>query len=255
MVVQLIYSAGDSKAGVQTLAFNLPNDEKVRNEEGSKKVLLKNVQHAKFEKILKPIAGKVMREDDVSKVGFDAFFAHTLIHEISHGIGPGEIVKNGKKTDVNRELKDLYSVMEECKADTLGIYNLKYLVDKGFYPKELGDTLWQTYLAGMFRSVRFGIASAHGGGNAVQFNYILDKGGFSYDPATGRFSVVEGKVRDAARDLAREVLMIEARGDYKAAKAFVEKYRVVRPEMAKAIKGLESLPVDIKPIYSYRDEL
>lgn len=254
VVVQLIFSAGDSKAGVQTLAFNLPNDEKVRNEEGSKKVLLKNVQHAKFSKILLPIAREVMRAEDVSGVGFDAFFAHTLVHEISHGIGPGEIVKNGKKTNVNRELKDLYSVLEECKADTLGVYNLAYLIEKGFYPKELGKTLWPTYLAGMFRSVRFGINAAHGGGNAIQFNYILDKGGFRHDPATGRFSVDEARVHDAARDLARDVLMIQAKGDYRAAKAFVEKYRAIRPEMAEALGRLSGVPVDIKPIYTYRDE-
>ncbi|HPQ82109.1 MAG TPA: peptidase, partial [bacterium] len=215
VVVQLIFSAGDSKAGVQTLAFNLPNDERVRNEEGSKKVLLKNVQHAKFEKILLPIAKEVMLPDQVSRVGFEPFFAHTLIHEISHGIGPGEIVKNGKKTTVNRELKDIYSVLEECKADTLGIYNLAYLIDKGFYREEMKKTMWPTYLAGMFRSVRFGINSAHGGGNAIQFNYILDKGGFVYDGKTGRFGVNEEKLLGAARDLAREILMIQAKGDYK----------------------------------------
>lgn len=254
VVAQEIFTAGDANRGVQTIAFNLPNDEKVRKQEGSKKVMLKNVQQAKFNRILVPIARLVMRPDDVKDVDFRAFFAHTLLHEMSHGLGPGDIVKNGKKTTVNRELRELYSVIEECKADALGVFNNNYLTAKGFYPDAFQKILWPTYLAGMFRSVRFGIDEAHGGGTALQFNYISDKGGFVYDPKAQRFAVDPAKIEGAVRDLAHELLMIEAKGDYAAARAFVEKYRVIRPELKAALDRLTDVPVDVRPIYAYRDE-
>ncbi len=252
VVAHLIYSGGEAKAGVQTLAFNLPNDERVREREGSKKVMLKNVQAAKFDKILKPIARLVMRPQDASGVDFEAFFAHTLLHEISHGIGPGKIKKGGRDTTVNKELADLYSIVEECKADALGVYNVLYLSEKGLYPKAFADKVWPTYLAGLFRSMRFGIKEAHGGGNALQFNYLREKGGIEYDRNSGLFGINRNKIESALAGLARDVLMIEAMGDYAAAKSFVDKYRVMPPEADEAIARLKSVPVDIRPIYSYK---
>lgn len=252
VVAQEIYTAGDTKAGVQTLAFNLPNDEKVRREEGSKKVLLKNVQEAKFKKILVPIAKKVLNPSDAKNVDFEAFFAHTLLHEVSHGIGPGEITKGGRKTTVNRELKDLYSLIEEAKADTLGVYNNLYLIDKGLYPKGFEKGLWPTYLAGIFRSVRFGINEAHGGGNAIQFNYLLENGAIEYDGSTGLYSINASKIAPAIKNLAEELLMIEAKGDYKGAKKFVARYRKMPESMKMSLARLDVVPVDIKPVYVYK---
>ena len=252
VVTQLIYSAGDTRAGVQTIAFNLPNDEKVRKEEGSKKVMLKNVQKAKFDKILKPISKQVMRSKDAKDVNFEAFFAHTLLHEVSHGIGPGEIKKGGRKTTVNRELKDLYAVIEECKADTLGVYGAIYLTGKGLYPANFMDMTWPTYLAGIFRSVRFGIDSAHGGGNAMQFNYLREKGAITYDEKSGKFGIDRTKIEGGIRDLAHDILMIEAKGDYDAAKEFVNRYRKVSKEMKQALARLDAVPVDILPKYAYK---
>ncbi len=251
VVAQLLTTGGEARAGVQTLAFNLPNDERVREQEGSKKVMLKNVQQAKFEKILKPIAAQVMLPEEVAEVDFEAFFAHTLLHEISHGIGPGNIEKEGRKTTVNKELKDLYSVLEECKADTLGVTNALYLTKKGLYPKTFEEAIWPTYLAGLFRSVRFGIKEAHGGGNAIQFQYLFEKGGITFDPKSGLFGVDRKRIAEALRQLAREVLMIEAKGDYAAAKAFVARYRVMRPELKKGIERLAAVPVDIWPSYAF----
>jgi len=252
VVAQLIYSAGDTKAGVQTLAFNLPNDERVRRQEGSKKVMLKNVQRAKFDKILVPIAQRVLAAEEAGDVDFEAFFAHTLLHEVSHGIGPGEIGRRGRKTTVSRELKDLYSIVEECKADVLGVYNAIYLVGEGLYPESFMGSAWPTYLAGLFRSVRFGTGEAHGGANAIQFNYLREKGGISYDRKTHLFSVDEGRIEKAVRDLAREVLMIEAKGDYAAAKRFVKRYRKVPKELKDALAKLVDVPVDIRPKYAYK---
>jgi hypothetical protein len=252
VVAQLIYSAGDTKSGVQTIAFNLPNDERVREQEGSKKVMLKNVQRAKYEKILRPIAKRTLRARDVKDVDFEAFFAHTLLREVSHGIGPGKIRKGGKKTTVNRELKDLYAVIEECKADTLGVYNAIYLTDQKLYPRGFMDKAWATYLAGLFRSIRFGIREAHGGGNAIQFNYLREKGAITSDADTGKFGIDREKIVAAVRDLARDVLMIEAKGDYDAAAAFVARYRKMTPEMQRALERLRDVPVDIRPRYAYK---
>lgn len=254
VVAQSVFSAGDANRGVQTIAFNLPNDERVRKQEGSKKVMLANVQRAKFDTILMPIARLMMSPADVEQVQFDAFFAHTLSHEVSHGLGPGEIRKGKKKTTVNRELKELYSLIEECKADALGAYNNAHLADQGFYGPGFKEALWPTYLAGMFRSVRFGINEAHGGGTAIQFNYLWDKGAFTYDAATKRFGVDPAKAETAVRDLAHDLLMIEAKGDYAAARTFVEKYRTLRPELKEALAKLSSVPVDILPVYAYGDE-
>ena len=251
VVAQEIYTAGDTRAGVQTLAFNLPNDEKVRKQEGSKKVLLKNVQDAKFKKILIPIAKKIFSPADASKVNFEAFFAHTLLHEVSHGIGPGQIRKGRRMTTVNRELRDYYSTIEEAKADTLGVYNAVYLMGKGLYPKGFDSVMWPTYLASIFRSVRFGIGEAHGGANAVQFNYLLEKGAVKYDSKTKLFSIDEALMPKAIKALAHDILMIEAKGDYRAAKLFVHKYRKIPECLKVALKNLKSVPVDINPRYNW----
>lgn len=252
IVAQEIFTAGDTKAGIQTIAFNLPNDERVREAKGSKKVMLKNISKAKFDAILVPIAKEVMEAGDVKDVSFDNFFNHTLLHEISHGLGPGTIMVGGKETTVNKALKDLYSVIEECKADTLGVYNTIFLNEKGLYPEEFMKSLYPTYLAGIFRSTRFGIKEAHGGGNIMQFNYLREKGAFTYNPKSKKFGVDRSKMEGAIRDLARDLLMIEAKGDYEAAKTFVEKYRVMPKEFENAIAKLKNIPVDIKPIYAVK---
>lgn len=250
VVAQLIYSGGDAKAGVQTLAFNLPNDERVREAKGSKKVLLKNVSEAKFNEILVPIAKLTMAKKDAVNVSFNAFFNHTLLHEISHGIGPGTITIKGKETTVNRALKDMYTVIEEAKADTLGLYNNLYLIERGMYPKGAERTLFATYLAGLFRSMRFGIAEAHGGGNAIQFNYLFKKGAITFDKESKKFAVEERKMPAVLEDLAHDLLMIEAKGSYSGAKKFIKTYRVMPKQLKEVLNRLSTVPVDIRPIYS-----
>lgn len=254
MVVNEVFAAGDTKAGVQTIAFNLPNDERVREAKGSKKVMLKNICRAKFDKIWMPIGKKVLAKEELSLASFDSYFNHILMHEFSHGLGPGNIVKDGKKTTVNKELKELYSVLEEAKADILGMWNLKFLIGKGVFPKELAKNMYPTYLGGMFRSIRFGINEAHGGGTAIQANYILEKGGFVYDEKSGKFSVNKEKIEDAIKQLSHEILMIQALGDYDQAKAMIDKYAVLSPVLQKAIDRVQDVPVDIKPIYAIEKE-
>ena len=249
-VVQEIYTAGDTRAGVQTLAFNLPNDERVREAKGSKKVLLKNVQEAKFEKILMPIVEKVIAENQLPRVSFNAYFNHILLHEVSHGLGPGTLtLANGEKTTVNKMLKDAYSTIEEAKADICGNYNVQFLIDLGVLPKKLEESLYVTFLGGIFRSVRFGINEAHGMANMIQFNFLMENNGFNYDENTGKFSVDQEKARTAVRNLAHVLLTIEAEGNYNAAKQLIENYGVMTEEMKAALDKLNDIPVDIKPIY------
>ncbi len=248
-VVDEIFTAGDTKAGVQTLAFNLPNDERVREAKGSKKVMLRNVMHAKFDKILLPISERVLRQDQVDRVSFDAYFRAILMHEVSHGLGPGRITIDGKETTVNRELKELYSTIEEAKADVLGIYTTQYLIDQGLLPRDLERTLYISNLGGMFRSIRFGLGEAHGGGVAIQLNYYMDKGAVGVDK-DGRFFVNERRIKDAVRDLARELLVIEAKGDYREAKKLIDTFAVLRPPVQAALSNLKGIPIDIHPSYA-----
>ena len=250
VVVQEVFTGGDTKAGIQTTAFNLPNDERVREAKGSKKVMLKNVAHAKYDKCWIPIVNIVLDPKDLQRVSFDAYFNHVLMHEMSHGLGPGTITVNGRKTTVNKELKETYSTIEECKADILGVYNLAYMVEKGVFPKEMKDQAYSSYLGGIFRSVRFGINEAHGGANAIAFNYLMEKGGFEYNPQTRKFRVNDAKIEDAIRDLAHDLLMIQATGDYEGAKRFIQKYRYLSPEMQDALNRLKDVPVDIRPVYT-----
>ena len=253
--VVVAFTAGDTRAGVQTAAFNLPNDERVRTEKGSKKVLLKNHSQAKFDKVLIPIAKRLVDEKLLGDITFDAYFSDILLHEMAHGIGPGKIKVGGKTTSVNKELKELYPAFEECKADIVGLLNGEYLVKKKALPRPMLKQLPPTYLAGIFRAVRFGTKSAHSRGVLLAFNYLMDKGAITHDGKTGRFSVDMKVFYKAIRELSRELLMVQARGSYDEAKAMLTKYGVVRPEMQKALDGLKGVPVDIRPSYPILEKM
>ena len=248
-VVNEVFGSGEGNSGVQTAAFNLPNDERVVKEKGSKRIMLKNVQDAKFLKVLTPIARAVLPAAQQRSISFDAFFTHILTHELMHGLGPHNITVNGQPTTVRLQLKDRYSSIEEAKADVTGLWALQYLVDKGVIDRQMQRTLYTTYLASMFRSVRFGITESHGRGVAMQFNYFTDEGAIKYDERTGKFSVDESKIRDAVKKLTTELLTIEAEGSYEKANAILEKYAVIRPPMKSALDKLKNVPVDIEPIF------
>jgi hypothetical protein len=249
VVVQEVLYSGDTKAGIQTIAFNLPNNEKVREAKGSKKVMLKSLHEAKFEKQLIPIAKIIMDEKELPNITFDGFFNHTLMHEMTHGIGPGNIVKDGQKTEVKIELKETYSTIEECKADVLGMYNNLLMIEKGIYPKKFEKEIWPTFLAGIFRSIRFGINEAHGGGNALIFNYLYEKGAYVFDDQTEKIRIDYSKIHEALKSLANELLMIQAKGDYQASKDIMAKYIVMSDVMKKLVAKLSEIPVDIKPVF------
>jgi hypothetical protein len=247
-VVNEVYASGDGAHGVRTAAFNLPNDERVVHEKGSKRVMLKNVQEAKFEKILKPIAARLLPKAAQGDLSFDYFFMHILAHELSHGIGPHQITVGGRATTPRQEMKELYSAIEEAKADITGLFMLQYLFDHGMQHDAAAEhELYTTFLASAFRSLRFGLTEAHGKGMALQFNYITEKGGFVAN-ADGTFAVNFAKIKGAVRDLTHDLLTIEAQGDYAAAKKMLDQWAVVRPEMQRAFDGLASVPTDIDPV-------
>jgi len=255
-VVDLVYSGGDTRAGIQTIAFNLPNDERVREAKGSKKVLLRNVMDAKFTKILVPIAEVVVADDQVAHVNARSFFMHTLWHEMSHGLGPGKLVIDGRETEVRLELKDTYSTIEEAKADVMGMWDILKLHAAGrdYFPAGITQGQPVTFLAGMFRSVRFGINEAHGRANAIQFNYLLEKGAIVHDAATGKFRVNFERFAPAVELLLNEILVLQAEADYPAAQALIDKYAIMPPELAAALERLEAIPVDIEPVFSHYPE-
>jgi hypothetical protein len=248
-VVNEVFSSGEGNSGVQTAAFNLPNDERVVKEKGSKRIMLKNVQDAKFNKTLIPISRVVLVSSQQRNIAFEAFFTHILTHELMHGLGPHNITVNGEQTTVRKQLKELYSAIEEAKADITGLWALQYLIDKGVVDKGMQRTLYTTNLASMFRSVRFGITEAHGRGVAMQFNYLTDEGAINFNDKTGTFSIDEVKIKEAVRKLTHELLTIEAEGSYEKAKAILEKYAVIRPPMKSAFDKLSNVPVDIEPIF------
>ena len=249
-VVNEVLSAGDGDHGVQTAAYNLPNNERVVAQKGSKRVMLKNVQEAKFRSTLEPISKRVLTPSSQPDLSFDSFFTHILAHELSHGIGPQQITVSGRASSPRQELKELYSPMEEAKADVTGLFMLQYLYDHKLIEGGAAAErkLYTTYLASTFRSLRFGLNDAHGKGMAMQVNYLTDKGGF-VAREDGRFEVHFDKIKLAVRDLDHDLLTIEAKGDYAGAKRMLDELGVIRPDMQKALNNLSDIPVDIEPIF------
>ena len=247
-VVQEIYTGGEAREGVQTAAFNLPNDEFVREKKGSKKVLLKNVMDAKFRQSGKPIALRVLDPSLQNLLSFDAYFNHTLFHELSHGLGPGFVMVGGQRVEARKPLKELYSTIEECKADVLGVWNILFAQNRKMLTSFDDRQLLATYVGLMFRGTRFGIGEAHGRGTAVQWNWLREKGAIT-PSGGGKFTVDFAKARDALRDLATELLTIEATGDYARAKTLLDRYGKETPEMQSVNATLKDIPVDITPVF------
>jgi hypothetical protein len=239
---------------VQTAAFNLPNDDRVVREKGTKRVMLKNVQDAKFAKTLVPISRVVLSPADQNAVAFDPFFMQIVVHELMHGLGPHNINVKGRDTTVRQELKEAYSFLEEAKADVSGLFAIQHMIDKGTLPKSLERPLYTTYLASAFRSIRFGVSEAHGRGVAVQLNYLLDQGGFVAKP-DGTFAVDLVKVKQGVTGLTHDIMTIQAQGNYAGAKGLGDRLGVVRPVVQKALDTLATVPVDIEPRFTTAEQL
>jgi len=253
-VVNTVFSSGDANKGVQTAAFNLPNDERVIEEHGSKRVMLKNNQEAKFQMVLQPIARAALSAADQANVTFDAFFTHILMHELMHGLGPHNITVGGRGTTVRQELRETYSAIEEAKADVSGLFAVHFLVDRGKLDKALGHTMYTTYLASMFRSIRFGINEAHGRGVAIQLNYFLDNGGVTV-AGDGTFTVNAERIRQNVIDLTRDIMTMQAVGGYDDARQMIETRAVIRPPVQAVLDRLTDVPVDIEPRFTTAEQL
>jgi hypothetical protein len=248
-VVDIVYTSGDARKSVQTIAFNLPNDERVRKEKGAKKVMLRNIIKVKFDVILRPLASRIIDESQLPLLSGDAFFNETLFHELSHSLGPAFTERDGEKVEVRMALGSLYSPLEEGKADVMGAYNILYMIEKGLFPAEFKNQLLLSYFAGLFRSVRFGVAEAHGKGAAFQINRFLEEGAASIDAATGRFKVDLAQLEKSITALVKDVCVMQHNGDAKAVEAFLNKYGVMSTPMEAALGKLEGIPVDLRPSY------
>ena len=253
-VVNVVFAAGDGNRGVQTAAYNLPNDERVVREKGTKRVMLKNMQDAKFKMVLLPISKVALPAADQAKISFDAFFTHILMHELMHGLGPHAIGVGGRQTTVRQELKETYSTIEEAKADISGLWALRQLADKKQIDPTIAKTMYTTFLASAFRSIRFGVNEAHGRGIAIQVNYLLDAGAFKVRQ-DGTFTVDSAKIGDAVTALTREILTLQAEGSYTKAKDMLDRLGVVRPEVQKVLDKLAGIPVDIEPKFTTAAQL
>lgn len=245
-VVNVVFAAGDANHGVQTAAFNLPNDERVVAEKGSKRVLLKNFQQAKFDHVLTPISKVALAPDDRGLVSFEPFFTHILMHELMHGLGPQTIKVSGRETTVRQELKELNGPLEEAKADISGLWALQRLMDRGIIDKKQERSMYVTFLASSFRTLRFGLNAAHAKGMALQLNYLLDRGAVRVNK-NGEFTLDLPKMKQAVTGLTRDIMTLQAHGNYAGVKKLMDSMVVIRPEVKNVLSKLEGVPVDIAP--------
>ena len=251
-VADQVHGGGDNVPGAQTIAFNLPNDERVREAKGAKKVILRNVLGAKYERILKPMGSLALVPEQASNVTQRYMFMETLFHELSHSLGPGSIRVNGRETTVDRELKEIAGGIEEAKADVMGAWNILYMMDKGIIPAAERPQIRATYVAGLFRAMRFGVGEAHGRGAAMQYRFLREKGALVWDSGARRFRIDEGKIDGAIRDLVGTIVRLQGNGDYAGTNAFLDKYAVLDKEAQQVIDSMKDIPVDIRPIYPDR---
>lgn len=263
VIVDQIFSSGDGAHGIATAAYNLPNDERVVNQKGSKRVMLRNIQEAKFRNVLLPIARRMLVRDAMVDVSFESFFTHIVAHELMHGLGPHQIKVDGRDTSPRLELKELYSAIEEAKADITGLFALQYMMEHSkamdlakVLPSDdaAQRQLYTTYLASMFRSLRFGLNDAHGKGMAIQFNFLTDHGAIAQN-SDGTYKLDLEKFKKGVRDLDHDLLTIEAQGDYAAAKKLQDELGIIRPALQKSFDRLKDIPTDIEPVAVTADEL
>ncbi|KAJ1884760.1 hypothetical protein LPJ66_010452 [Kickxella alabastrina] len=251
VVINQVYNGGDTSAPL-VAAFNLPNDEDAIARAGSKLTMIKNVQQAKFHSVLQPIAQLILPQADLIDVTFDAFFGHVLYHEVCHSAGPHTVLGSPGDT-VRSHLQDLHSAFEEAKADITGLFAAKLLIDRGIIDDITLKQFYTTYLASSFRSIRFGLAEAHGLGQAMQMGYLMEKGAFVH--SAGRFEVDVGRMVGAVEALTKEIMLIQGDGSKERAVLFKERYGVLAPEVKAALERMKSLPVDVEPVWKDMEEL
>lgn len=245
-----IYRGGDIATGYQAVAATLPNDPKVQTTRGTKKIFWKNVMVARVDNIILPIGRELIASDQVEYITSQGVFSDVVMHELSHSLGPRFVFGTNDTVSVNQALKELYSALEEAKADIAGLHSMRYFIEKGVVPKEMEKIHAVSALASIFRTIRFGTSEAHGKACICELNYFRQHGAIRFDPGTHKWSVVFDKFGPAVSDLARELLMLEATGDYAGVEAFFKQWSNMPKEVEESLKRLEHLPIDIEPIYS-----
>jgi hypothetical protein len=254
-VVDSPYRAGDLLHGYQAVADNLPNDPRIHEEKGSKKIFWKNFMDARVNYIILPLAQRTMRADQAAMASGEGYLADTIMHEISHGLGPAFAHTAQGKVQINEAIGSSYSALEESKADVVGEFCYGWLIDHGALPKERRNITYASYVAGIFRTVRFGVAEAHGAGEIMQFNYYVEQGAISRDAATGLYVIDFAKMPAAIASLAKELLEQEATGDRARTVAWFKKYGTMPPELSALLAKTSDIPVDIDPEFDFHPAL
>jgi hypothetical protein len=248
------FRAGDLRHGYQAVADNLPNDPRVHEQRGSKKIFFKNFMDARVDNVILPIARRLLRADQAQQASAEGYLAAVVMHEIAHGLGPAFARVGGGKQDIRAAIGPTYSGLEEAKADIVGLFGLKWLADHGRVEPRKLNGYYISYVAGIFRSVRFGVAEAHGRAEMMEFNYLAARGVLLRDPASGRYGIDLDGMPGAVADLARELLQQEATGDRARAEAWFARYGAMPGELATALQAAHDVPVDIDPVSDFTED-
>jgi hypothetical protein len=254
-VMDAPFRAGDLRHGYQAVADNLPNDPRVHQEKGSKKIFFKNFMDARVNYVILPIAQRLMLPNQASQATADGYLAAVMMHEISHELGPTFARRGGSQVDIREAVGPIYSALEEAKADVVGMYGLKWLVDHGALPKERLDEYYASYVAGLFRTVRFGVAEAHGRAEMMEFNYLVEKGAITRDPSTGRYKVNYELMPAGIEGVSKELLEIEATGDRTRAENWFNRYDKMPADLKEALSKTGDVPIDVDPIFSIQENV
>jgi hypothetical protein len=252
-VMDTPYRAGDLRHGYQAVADNLPNDPRIHQQKGTKKIFFKNFMDARVSYVVLPIARKLMEPGQAAKASAEGYLAATLMHEISHELGPDFARRNGKQVDIREAIGPAYSGLEEAKADVVGMFGLKWLVDHGAMPKQRLDEYYASYVAGIFRTLRFGTGEAHGRAQMMEFSYLSEQGALNHK--AGRYAIDSSRIAGALNGLAKELLEMEATGDRARVEAWFAKYNRMPAELKTALAGTGDVPVDINPIFAFPDRV
>ncbi len=254
-VMDTPFRAGDLNHGYQAVADNLPNDPRIHQEKGSKKLFFKNFMDARVHYVVLPIARKLMRADQAARASGEGYLAAVLMHEISHGLGPAYARKADLQMDIRESIGPVYSALEEAKADVVGMWGLNWLVEHGALPRERLPAYYDSYVAGIFRTVRFGTAEAHGRAEMMEFNFLSEKKAITRDPATGRYIVHDERMAGALAALAKELLTIEATGDRERAEGWFQRYDSMPADLQSALESVRGVPVDIAPRFAFPETI
>jgi hypothetical protein len=259
-VMDTPFRAGDLRHGYQAVADNLPNDPRIHQEKGTKKIFFKNFMDARVNYVVLPIGKLLMREDQSAMASMDGYLAVVLMHEISHGLGPAYARTSAGQADIRESIGPTYAGLEEAKADIVGLFALNWLMEKGVVPREKAQEFYASHVAGIFRTVRFGVAEAHGRAEMMEFNYFVEQGAITLDPKagdskSGKYAIDFTKMQAAIASLAKELLEIEATGDRNRAEQWFKKYDSMPSELKSALASVKDVPVDVDPVSAFGEQI